>query len=182
MIEHAAHPKSDSPKSDSLCELLRYWTERLRGRAIPSRADIDPIELRSMLGYLTILEVVPPAAPGAPPQFRYRLHGVHVTRAMGCDMTGKFVSDLPSKPYADEVTERLLRVVAERRPVVSTSQWSTGERTTQYEIIWLPLSSDDVHIDRLLGGVAILGGVDRHLAVQRDRNRRLAATMDQLST
>jgi len=109
-----------------------------------------------MLGNLTILEVVPPLVAGAPPQFRYRLHGVNLAERMGLDMTGKFVSDLPSVPYREEVTERLRRVVAERRPIAMTSQWIADGRTIDYEVIWLPLSTDGLHIDRLLGGVAVI--------------------------
>ncbi|CAN0453807.1 unnamed protein product, partial [Phaeothamnion confervicola] len=61
--ETIEHPKSK--------RVLEYWLAKAAGRAMPSRAEIDPLELGDVLGNLCLVDVT----GDAPPRFRYRVDG-----------------------------------------------------------------------------------------------------------
>src|SRR5260370_17327555 len=70
----------DRPDGQSLAAIYQYWDGKRRGRLMPSRADIDPIELKPYLPQLVLLDV-----EGEPPRFRYRLvgtEGTHVRQGL----------------------------------------------------------------------------------------------------
>jgi hypothetical protein len=53
-----------------LQRLYDYWQERRSPRSMPSRSDIDPVDMRFILGNLLLVDVL-----AAPLRFRIRLHG-----------------------------------------------------------------------------------------------------------
>jgi len=61
-------PEIVSPR---LRRLYEYWDEKHGGRAMPSRADIDPVDMAFALGNVIPAEVLPETSP----RFRIRLHG-----------------------------------------------------------------------------------------------------------
>ena len=64
-----------------------YWLAKRAGRLMPSRADVDLLELRDCLGNLCLVDVT----SDVPPRFRFRLDGSNLVLATGFDMTGKFL-------------------------------------------------------------------------------------------
>lgn len=125
----------------ALRRLLGYWHERCLGRNMPSRADIDPIDLGGeLLPHVMILD-----HEEASGRFRYRLLGTAVVRAR----EGLAVPD-PTGHYVDEVAhgmprEWLLagpsRAIAERRPIYDRGQYDLGNsKVSRYERLSLPLS------------------------------------------
>lgn len=63
-------PTEDAP----LAVALAYWRAKKRGGLLPSRSDIDPLQLRPLLGTIHMVD----ASSGDPGQFRIRLHGGRV--------------------------------------------------------------------------------------------------------
>jgi hypothetical protein len=132
------HPK--------LVDLLAYWQAKRGGRGMPTRADIDPLELPGLLGNLFLLDVV-----GLPARYRYRLIGTKIVDAVGRDSTGRFVDEI--YPGGGDALVRLYHyVAAQRRPVRNhgTVQW-VGRDFSRYETLVLPLGDDRVSM--LLGGM-----------------------------
>jgi hypothetical protein len=76
----------DNPK---FRDLKAYWNAKRGARAMPRRADIDPLDLRTHLGGLVIVEVL-----AGPERFRFRLVGTKVVEAYGRDSTGKTVEQV----------------------------------------------------------------------------------------
>src|SRR5262245_40216954 len=71
------------------CIFLReYWEAKRGTRAMPSRTEISPAQLKEHLGWVMILEVLPGAR-----DFRYRLIGTLVTQYFSNDSTGKTVME-----------------------------------------------------------------------------------------
>ena len=69
------------------CVFLRdYWESKRAGRAMPSRSDISPAQLKNHLGWVMILDVLPGER-----DFRYRLIGTLVTQYFSGDATGQTV-------------------------------------------------------------------------------------------
>jgi hypothetical protein len=75
-------------KDSRLAALYDYWDRKRVGRVMPARSDIDPLEMRSWLGNLVLIDV-------AAGRFTYRLYGTKFVESFGVDMTGQGVDDLP---------------------------------------------------------------------------------------
>src|SRR3546814_3977231 len=66
----------------ALQQLYAYWDDKRAGRPYPTREDIDPLELKFILGCLLLLDVE--RKPGL--RFRYRLFGSEIAHQQGLDM------------------------------------------------------------------------------------------------
>ena len=82
---------------------------------MPRRADIDPLELKTHLGSLVLVEVI--EGPG---RFRYRLVGTRVVEAYGRDSTGKTIEEVfaGTDPGGYDFLVELFGTVVERRAVI----------------------------------------------------------------
>src|SRR5690349_8298694 len=58
---------------DSLTRLFCYWQAKRGGRAMPARADIDPAEIKALLPYMILVDVIYDTEAGL--DFVYRLVG-----------------------------------------------------------------------------------------------------------
>ena len=58
--------------------MRQYWEEKRRGRLMPSRADIDPLELRRYLPGIILIDVVDDAR-----RYVYRLVGTREVAMRG---------------------------------------------------------------------------------------------------
>jgi len=138
-------------------ELYRYWENRRGGRAMPRRADIDPIEMRDWLSRLALIDVGPEGT-----RFRYRLVGTALTELRGSDPTGLSVDAAWPADDAETVLASYRQVVAQKAPVFYLPARPFGQdRTSQVGVMLLPLSSDGERVDVILGylsdGVGIRG-------------------------
>ncbi|MDY0871515.1 PAS domain-containing protein [Dongia rigui] len=68
--------------------LYRYWLSR-RNDALPTRADIDPADIKSLLPYVLIVDI-----HRDPFRIYYRLVGTAVVHFSGLDFTGTFLDEL----------------------------------------------------------------------------------------
>jgi hypothetical protein len=141
----------DSPDGQRLGAIYLYWDGKRRGRLMPSRADIDPLELKSFLPQLVLLDV-----EGEPPRFRYRLVGTEVTRVRrglsNSDPTGRFVDEVTHRQGTGAVLAHYCRVVAERRPSTDAGTYppSSEGPWLRFSRLVLPLSADDITVNMLL--------------------------------
>ncbi len=74
-----------------LVDAVAYWRALHRRGLPPSRADIDPAQVRALLPSLALLDAQ--TADGGP---RYRLAGTGVVELMGCEPTGQAVRQVAS--------------------------------------------------------------------------------------
>ena len=125
-----------------------YWLARRGTREMPSRDDLDPLEMRGWLPQTMLFE---PLENG---DFRTRLVGTDVRERVGVEMTGRLASELPIP------RETALSVVAEFRDVMRGRQPTyrrhehasllTG-KPIRFERLLMPLSSDGARVDMLFG-------------------------------
>jgi hypothetical protein len=90
MVEQRFYPDIESIKSARVHRLHSYW--RSRGAAaggLPTRAQVDPVDLRSLLPNLFIVEV-----ETDPPRFRYRLVGTAVVEYNQLEFTGRYLGSI----------------------------------------------------------------------------------------
>src|SRR5260221_5837990 len=139
-----------------LHELYQYWAGRRGDRAMPARADIDPIALKPILPYLLLIDVEP-----APLRFRFRLAGTFAYEAR----EGLAVRELTGR-YADEVDYHFTNpgavhalgkwVFENRQPLARITPYpTTGRQAGIHHILLLPLSASGHAADMLLCGAII---------------------------
>lgn len=134
-------------RDPSLAEVRAYWEGKRAGRTMPSRADIDPLELKPHLGNLCLVEV-----HHRPLRLRYRLIGTEITRAMDRDSTGRWFHDLYHPALLADVERSYRWLIEHRRPLRSFGRaFYPDKNFYEYEFVNLPLSSDGETIDMVLG-------------------------------
>jgi hypothetical protein len=138
----------------ALARLHAYWKAKRGTREFPARADIDPLDLGFILGWLILVDV-----SYDPLRFHLRLYGSHLVERMGMDLTGKDLTDHPCVEFRTQIAEQWREVIESRHPTHASVDGWVDERRVRYGSLRLPLSSDGRVIDKLL--VAVL-----HLDVQ----------------
>lgn len=121
-------------------------------RTMPSRIDIDPVDLKALLPLLILIDVVPD-----PRRYVYRLVGTHEVEMRGGDPTGKPVGDAYYAESAEDTAYYLDRVVRTRAPVLYRGIYQPlSTRTQREDVIFLPLSRDG----ETVAMVMVLGHVE----------------------
>ena len=143
LIEDRREPLESIPE-DRLRRLLAFWREKQAGRAMPSRADIDPFEMVEHLGRLHLLDVI------GPNLFRFRLYGSRVTNPDVVDMTGRTTQEYADTAFADMITRHYQECVDEKAPVYHEVYGTLDDAAYDYCRLTLPLSRDGVAVDMLL--------------------------------
>jgi hypothetical protein len=128
-----------------LGRLYAYWLERKGTRRYPARRDLDPVDLRYVLGHLMLLDVL-----HDPLRFRFRLHGTEITSRVQYDLTGKFLDELPDPAYRDYAVARCEGLVASGEPLVIRRGRTLDGQPWAYEALWLPFSENGTEITMLL--------------------------------
>jgi hypothetical protein len=134
------------PENAAFLEFYDYWLGKGAGKAMPARADIDPLDIPALLANVFLIDVV----PGNPRRFRFRLVGTCITELEG-EMTNRFLDEFVpdaagaamARHYEDTVQGRI-RVRHE------TLHWRKREYVN-YDVLLLPLSSDGQTVDMLFG-------------------------------
>lgn len=137
--------RPDDSFHPNIGRLLAYWNEKRGARSMPSRPDIDPVDLKFALGDITLIDVEP-----NPLRFRVRLEGTNAVARSRVDMTGRYVDQLPMAEYRTQLTESYARIVAERRPDWARRSVVLDQRSYIYEVLWLPLSQDGETVNMIL--------------------------------
>ena len=125
---------------------LGYWLQLKADRAMPTRTEISPREIKRSLRTIHIYDVV---AGGA--DFRARLVGTGVFPGLEDDQTGKLLSDHPDPGIRLRFSAAMKHVVKTGEPVRSLSLRKTGDLLTDAhtEGLWLPLGEAD-HVEQVL--------------------------------
>ncbi|MBK8161184.1 MAG: PAS domain-containing protein [Rhodospirillaceae bacterium] len=138
----------DEPNSEPLRQLLAYWRLKKGARMAPTRADIDPAEIKELLPYLGLVDI-----QRAPFRFQYRLAGTEITRGYGQEVTGQFLDGMDLNNHQSQITQEYERVAESGAPACSTWEYQRKDgRHLRYERLALPLSSDGKVVDKLIGG------------------------------
>ena len=138
-----------APQHPQLRQLYDYW-QALRGsRAMPSRVDIDPTQIPKVLPQIIMYNV---DGPGA---YTVRLVGENVRSFVGQNATGRRAGSIMDPRSAETMIHILDSVVAERAPKfrAGKAHWHQDKAYREFEACFLPLSTDGVAINVILGAV-----------------------------
>jgi hypothetical protein len=137
-----------SGRSAMIARVRDYWRQRCAGGRLPKRGEIDPLELKEVLPYLSIIEY------GEVPRIKFRLIGTELARFYGRDVTGKWLDEIPHWEEADIVdTQAVYRRVLEMAgPVYGLSLCLWEEDPDHvFEFACFPLSEDGRNITHCFG-------------------------------
>jgi len=111
---------------------------------MPSRTDIDPIEIPKLLPDVMLVEV-----DGA--RYRYRLIGTENTQAHGVNATGRYLDEvLPGPEYKAHVLRLYDECVRERRALYSECLFfapARREPERHTKVLFMPLSADGERVN-----------------------------------
>jgi len=153
-------------KSNPATQILHDWWQGKRGtRAMPARAELDPLELKSILADLVLIDVRP--MPGKSHTFTYRLAGTEIDSRFGIRLTGLTLDELPFGDAGASIRRQYEATVREQRPVFCChSVVVAGKRYVEYERLVVPLSG------AVPGEVtALAAAVDFRCAYEIERGR-----------
>lgn len=123
-----------------------YWNEKRGGRLMPSRADIDPGEIRHLLPGIILVDV-----SRDPLRLTYRLVGTHEVEARGYDPTGRDVREHVFAATKEEGYQTYLAALELRRPVFDEEPMlSPNPNLSEVGSIVLPLSADGETVNMLM--------------------------------
>lgn len=131
-----------------LAHLYDYWLGKRGARIAPSRADIDPLEMKFILSQLLVFDVLDGGR-----DFRARVAGTGTYAFHNGDITGDLLSTLKPKEFADAILAHYRAILAHRQPTYSrTGYWDGDYEAEAYHALRLPLSSNGQDIDMILVG------------------------------
>lgn len=140
------NPEPEALASDKLRFLLNYWNELKRGAASPRSADIDPIAMRPVLGYVMLLEPVDDHH-----DFRFRVFGSAIASVSEFELTGRLASELIASAAVIEFGLATYHAVFRRNAPLYTVRFPTGARyTAAWHRLTLPLVDNDGSVERLI--------------------------------
>lgn len=130
-----------------LAQLLAYWLDKRGDRSMPSRADIEPAELKALLPHIFLVDV-----EYAPIRLRYRLVGSELVNVLGRDIKGKYLDEMPLlfRTFAAGAYEEVL---VTRRPCYKEVSGLATYLRVAYKRLLLPLSTDGETINIVLGAI-----------------------------
>lgn len=132
--------------SPMLSAFYTYWNEKRGDRKMPSRADLDPIEMKRWLPGIIIVDVLE-----NPRRLVYRLVGSRSVALRQTDVTGKTVIEGYHGTTLDDVLENYRLVIDEHRIVYDAEQKPSGSGLLKdSETLLLPLSSDGHRVDKVI--------------------------------
>ena len=128
-----------------LREAYDYWCRKCRGRAMPSRQDIAPEEMKSYLSRVMLIDV-----HRAPLDFVYRVFGSVIASAHGREYTGRSARTLEPAGFAELIWQQYLEVAETKAPRLHAVRLASGDKYLDYQRLTVPLSSDGEIVDKLL--------------------------------
>ena len=126
--------------------MLEHWRKICRGRTMPSRADLDPLDIPDLLPCVVLLDVL-----RDPPDFRYRLIGTQVADSLNKDHTGSKMSEIPHQAPPSYIWSACLKAVETERPVAADTPYvGRYHEFRRTEDLIMPLSMGDDRPEMLL--------------------------------
>lgn len=133
-------------RSARVGELCAYWTAKRGERAMASRADIDPTEIRHLLPSLIIADLSPD-----PLRVTYRLAGTQICETFGFNLAGRCLHELDVIGGLAFWEAQYGRMMASKKPVFGSTVGTVG-RVEYFRSDWalLPLSLDGIVANQVL--------------------------------
>lgn len=143
-------PGADGPigriQSARVKALYDYWCAKRGDRPMPTRADIDPTEIKGLLPYILLTDL-----HYDPLRVFFRLVGTAVGEAAGRNLTGQWLHEAQVDGGIELWLKNYERLVRDGVPVFGRTRATVQPGDDRFfEWILLPLSSDGETVDKTL--------------------------------
>ncbi|MEO0809634.1 MAG: PAS domain-containing protein [Pseudomonadota bacterium] len=126
--------------------LFAYWDQLRAGRLAPTRTEIDPASIATILPQTLLLECRPPA------NYRFRIAGTKLCEYLGIELRGDNFLDLWQPHDRIDVQDKLQAIAVSGGAVTfNIHSYTTRGESIYSEVLLLPLSQTNGIIHRLLG-------------------------------
>jgi hypothetical protein len=126
--------------------MFAYWDGKRGERMAPQPRDIEPGELKRLLPYLSISDVL-----RDPLDLRFRLVGTSIVEAVGYDFTGKRLSEMPVTTGIQQWLAHYARVVQRKSPHYGRYRGELGPDSLRFvDHGAFPLSHGGDKVDRII--------------------------------
>jgi hypothetical protein len=145
-----------------LIALFRYWERKRAGRRMPTRQEMDPIEMGpALLPHLLVSEFVDGGA-----RLRFRLIGSAIAANAGMDATGLCADEVLAGSYLTHIVELHRECWTRSAPVYSESvfRWDAGGHRWTRRLL-LPLGAREA--DRIIAGQTFGGEQEEYRRLRR---------------
>jgi hypothetical protein len=142
-----SQPGSEVIQNPRLLALARYWNAKRGEKQLPARADIDPVEVPSLLPIVLLAEI----EDGAP---RVRLLGSEATAAYGAEIRGLQALDLNWGEFTASWREACVTAQQSSGPVMACGHFTRPGQYSRVESLLMPLSNGKA-VTHLFGGLVI---------------------------
>jgi len=130
--------------SDKQRELYDYWLKIKGDRLMPSRADMDPLDIPHLLSSIWMADVV----AGAEIKLKVRLFGTDLVNAFNLEGTSQ---ELDNVSFTGDIVKRLTTLVNTRKGYYCKVDFPVdSEDFKYYSTLSLPMSSDNETVDIIL--------------------------------
>jgi hypothetical protein len=130
--------------------LLDHYLTVRGSKRMPSRRDIDAVELGPVLPIIWVSAYEPAAGT-----FRYRLAGEEVNEVWGMSVAGRLLSDFVAPDRFQVTNEAFLKVMREAAALIASGPvYRCNDRIGLGERLVLPLAGDGAAGDGLIGATA----------------------------
>lgn len=143
-----AEPIAETVRSARLRALLRYWTEKSAGQAMPFRHQIEPTEIPGLLPIALLADVT---ASGT----RMRLLGTEATNAYGRETRGLAIADIQFGDFTVPWLDAFFRVIELAKPASAAGTYRRGNELCRIETVLTPLTGDGSSVSQIFGGLLI---------------------------
>lgn len=146
MLEPCLVEQAAAVGEPRLQRLFQYWDAKKASRKLPLRAEINPAELRELLGFLNLYEV-----RHTPRDYLVRLNGSEVASAFRKDITGLLLSEAAMGETGERCRAAFDMCIEEEMPVLcETSLSFCGNDYLVQSLLALPLSRHGERADMLV--------------------------------
>lgn len=136
----------DDIPNDILKDIYQYWLVMKGDRDIPSREDLHPSDIVSLLPYISLINVEHNTQ-----RYRMRLVGTETVKALGKEITGKYLDEIPE--IETHLLDRYNWIVKEKRPYIISDKlrWSS-KSFLRFCSVGMPLSGNGGKVDIIMYG------------------------------
>ncbi len=150
--------------------VVRYWNQRRGDNIMPSRIQIDPVDIPRLLPIVFIAEVIGN-------DVRLRLVGSETTAAYGTEMRGRSIREIELGAFTPAWIEAFDRVIGDPAPSFVSGFFTAGLQNFRIETALLPLSDGSGNLSHIFGG-AVIKPVSRDMATQPVEQRVYITRLD----
>lgn len=130
--------------SDKQRNLLEYWVKITGDRHMPSRQDLNPMDIPHLLSGIWMADVV----GGEKPNFKVRLFGTDLVQAFGLEGTNL---QLDQVSFAEDIIQRLTILIKTKQAYYHKAKFPIdSDDYNFYTTLTLPMSSDNENVDIII--------------------------------